>query len=181
MEITDNTDEVIQKIQKECPRIIGIDGVDGAGKTTIAKRIGKYSYHRISLDNYLRKKKDGYFKFLNIENLKKDINNLKNEPVIIEGVLLLKVLEAANINLNYFIYVDDNAWLVGWLEDYGGEYCGKRLDEIIAEEEKMVNRVVQATDPGSKEYKMEGFRKEIFEYSFEYKPWDKADIILRTQ
>jgi len=181
MEITYDPDEVIQKILKEHPRIIGIDGVDGAGKTTIAKRIGKHSYHRISLDSYLRKNKDGYFKFLKIENLKKDLYNFKNEPVIIEGILLLKVLEAANINLNYFIYVDDNTWLDDWLEEYGGRYYNKQLDEIIAEEEKMVNRVVQVTDPGSKEYKMEGFRKEMFEYSFEYKPWKKADIILRMR
>jgi len=181
MEITYDTDEVIQKILKECPRIIGIDGVDGAGKTTFAKRIAKHSYHRVSIDSYLDKKQDGYFNFLKFEKLKSNLNKLGDNFVIIEGALLLKVLDIINISPNFLIYMDDNVWLDDWFEDYGGKYCDKKLDEIIAEEEKMVNRVVQATDPGSKEYKMDGFRKEIFEYSFKYKPWNKANIILRMR
>ena len=181
MEITYNPEEVFQKIQEKHPRIIGIDGIDGAGKTTFAKKMAEKSYHRISLDNYLNKKQDGYFDFLKFEKLKSDLNKLGDSFIVIEGTLLLKVLEVIYAKPDFFIYIDNNIWLDDWLEDYGGKYYGKQLDEIVAEEEKMVNRVVRATDPGSKEYKMDGFRKEVFEYSFKYKPWNKADIIFRIR
>jgi len=52
MNITDDFDSVIKVIKKDRPKVVGIDGIDGVGKTPFAKDIEKLGYKRISLDDY---------------------------------------------------------------------------------------------------------------------------------
>ncbi len=168
----------IDNIKNAEYNIIGIDGIDGVGKTTLAKELEKLSYKRISLDDYLKKKSGEYFKFLDIEKLKSDVANKNN--LVIEGVLLNKVLNFIGIKSNYFVYITDNVWLDDWLEEYGGNYLSMNLEDIIKSVEISVNRINKATNSTAKDYKMDGLRREIYDYSFEQKPWLIADIIIKN-
>lgn len=175
-------EDIIEFLITKKPKIIGIDGKDGTGKSTLAKELSnKLSYKIICLDNYINKKQGGYFKFINLQDLKNEINLNKNNLLIIEGVMVLKIIQALNISLDFFIYTTDGIWLYDWSQEFDGKYSNMSLEEIIIEEEKLVNRVGKAMDSQAKEYKMEGFRKEIFEYTFKYKPWEKANIVYKFE
>lgn len=178
MQVVNNTDIVISNIRINGYRIIGIDGIDGAGKTTLAKELEKIGYLRISLDDYLVKKSGEYFKFLDLNKLKKDLKN--KEKLVIEGVLLNKILNTIGVKTNYFIYLTDNIWLNDWLEEYDGKFLLMSLEDIIKSEEILVNRINKVTNPTAKDYKMDGLRKEIYEYSYKQKPWLLADIIIKN-
>jgi hypothetical protein len=177
MIISTDINSVLQKIKETTPKIVGIDGIDGVGKTTLAKDIETLSYKRISVDEYLNKKSGGYFEFLDFKRLKKELAS--NEKFVIEGVLLCKILNALNVKTNYLIYTTDNIWLDDWSEEYEGKYLTMSLEDIIRTEEEAVNRLNKAISPNSKKYKMQGLRREIYEYSFEYRPWLDADIIIK--
>jgi adenylate kinase family enzyme len=178
MEVVTDNNIVIENIKRIKPKIIGIDGTDGIGKTTLAKELEKLSYKRISLDDYLKNKSGEYFKFLDLEKLKRDLTNQNN--LVIEGVLLNMVLNSIGINADYLIYITDSVWLDDWTEEYGGKYLSMNLEEIIKSVEQTVNRINRITNPSGKDYKMDGLRKEIYEYSFEQRPWLLADIIIKS-
>ena len=93
-------------------------------------------------------------------------------------MLLQKILEKLSLALDYSVYMTDSVWIYDWLEEYQGKYCGLTLNEIIKSVEQEVGRLNRVLSPGSKPYKMGGLRREIYEYSYEYRLWENADIIL---
>jgi hypothetical protein len=179
MDITDNINDVFKIIKTTSPKTIGIDGIDGVGKTYLAKDIEKMGYKRLSLDNFLKRKSGNYFKFINFELLGKSIKQSSGK-LVVEGVLLQKVLRKLPLIIDCFIYITDSVWIYDWLEDYQGKYCGLSIDQIIANTEQETERLNRVLSPESKPYKMDGLRKEIFEYSHEYKPWEYADVVVRN-
>lgn len=173
--------EIIKLIKQQNPRVIGIDGKDGTRKSALSKDIStKLDYKVISLDSYINKKKGGYFNFLNFKCLKKDTHLIGDNPYVIEGVMLFKILNVLNIKLDYCIYTTDSVWIYDWTEDYGGKYFNLTLEEIIKSVEEDVNKLNKIINPKEKEYKMKGFRKEIYGYTYQYKPWEKANSIYRV-
>lgn len=170
---------ILQKIKHDRPLLVGIDGIDGVGKTSLSKKIETLGYFRISLDDFIKKKSGGYFEFVNYKKLMKMLISKNGQPIVIEGVLLLKILEKINVSLNYFVYVTDNVWLDDWNEEWQGKYTTMSLDEIICDVEQQTTKISRALDSSAKPYKMDGFRKEMYEYAFDYKPWNRAQEILR--
>lgn len=179
MNISAEVNDVLQKIKETTPNIVGIDGNDGVGKTSLAKGIEKLGYKRISLDDFLKKKSGEYFKFIDFETLRKTIKKFSNKLIVIESVLLRKILEKLSLTPSYFVYMTNSVWVYDWLEEYQGKYYGLTLNEIIKNVEQDVDRLKRVLNPNSKPYKMDGLRREIYEYSYEYRPWEKADVILR--
>jgi len=172
--------EIVELIKQQQPKVIGIDGKDGTRKSALSKDIStKFGYKVICLDDYINKKQGGYFNFLDFKSLKKDIHLINDDPYIIEGVMLMKVLDILNIQLDYCIYTTDSVWLYDWIEDYDGKYSNLTLEEIIKGVEEDVNKLNKIVNPKAKVYKMTGFRKEIYEYTYNYKPWGKANCIYR--
>lgn len=134
----------------------------------------------MSVDDYLNKKSGKYFDFLNIEKLKRDIISIIDEGknLVIEGVILHKVLNVLDIKPDYCIYITNGIWIYDWIEEHQGKYSNLNISEIIALAESDVNKVNMFLNPNSKTYKMDGLRKEIYEYTYEFRPWNKAKWIL---
>lgn len=178
MKITDEINDVLDVIKTTTPKVVGVDGIDGVGKTSLAKDMEKFGYKRISLDDLLKRKSGGYFKFINFELLGKAVEQSSNK-LVVEGVLLCKILKELPLAIDYSVYMTDSVWIYDWLEEYQGKYCGLTLNEIITNVEQEVERLNRVLSPDSKPYKMDGLRKEMYEYSYEYKPWESADVIFR--
>lgn len=170
----DNRDELFSELKKRRPHIVGIDGEDGAGKTTtIAPLIQELLGGTVlSLDNYLEKDCGGYIGHLHYDTLGQDLLDLVKKPelIIIEGVMLLDVLEKMEVNQDYLVYACSNMWLDDWTGEYGNHYERKTLEEIITHEESTV-KLINAG------YQMKGMRKEIYAYTYNQKPFSKADTI----
>ena len=178
-DIKRNTSEISDILKSKSLKIIGIDGIDGIGKTYLAKEIEKIGYIKISLDDFLEKKSGGYFNFLDLEKINNFIKKNKGKQIAIEGVLLLKVIEKLKLKVDYLIYMTNSIWIYEWAEYFNGKYSKMKLSEIINEVEVETTKLNKILDPNFDRYKMKGFRKEIYEYSFKYKPWGRADIIIQ--
>lgn len=176
MKIIKKQNELIDLVRSD-HSIIGIDGIDGVGKSTIAEMIStKYGHTHLNLDDYLEKKKGGYFDYLNLEKIKDDIK--KSQKNIIEGVILQKVLNKLQIKPDYIIYVADSVLLSDWSREFDGKYSKMSLDEVIKDAECLTNKISQAINSHSNQYKMRGFHLELYRYMHHYKPWEMANIIF---
>lgn len=90
------------------PRIIGIDGLLGAGKTTLSKIIAaKNHYECLHLDDYITPGQGNFLESIQIEKLQTDVAKCNN-ILIIEGICLLAVLDKLSMNLDFFIFVEQS-------------------------------------------------------------------------
>ncbi len=91
--------------------IIGIDGIHGAGKSTLAARIDEQIPGKVKIiciDDYTELKNGVYFEGIDIGRLKNDVDQCITEKppiIVIEGVCLMSVLEKINTLPNKNIYV----------------------------------------------------------------------------
>src|SRR3989338_8125845 len=97
----DNKEKLLSELKKRQPHIVGVDGEDGAGKSTkiVPFLTEQLDGTVLSLDNYLEKNRDGYIEYLRYDLLRQDLLALiiKSNPVIIEGIMLLDVLEKIGV------------------------------------------------------------------------------------
>ena len=89
--------------------LIAVDGVHGAGKSTLAQTIGeKLGGRVISLDEgYLDKHTGAYRESIRYEVLQRDIERFKAEErvLVIEGICLLEVLDEVDVSPDVAIYL----------------------------------------------------------------------------
>lgn len=177
MRKTSDIQEIITEITTLHPKIIGVDGEDGQGKSTyLAPQIASsVSGAVIHCDDYLIKKAGSYK--LRLSELGHDIAwNTKNKyPLIIEGVMLLKVLSELNIKPSYHVYA--TSILISEWEEYG-EYYNKNLEEIIKHDEELMDKIEKVVNPKRRtKPKVDGFRKEMYEYAYNYRPFEIANYV----
>ena len=85
-------------------RIIGIDGDNGAGKSTLANELSqRIGGSVISVDDFLLGNGDAYLSQLNMPNISKAIEAAE-EPIIVEGMLLLDVLDRIGLTPDFMIF-----------------------------------------------------------------------------
>src|SRR5262245_49844128 len=84
---------------------IGIDGMAGIGKTTLARKLGALLGAKvISFDGYLEKKKGAYLAHIRCSELSEAIAEA-SLPTVIDGVLLRAIAERCDIAIDLHIYV----------------------------------------------------------------------------
>jgi hypothetical protein len=120
--------------------LVGIDGFDGTGKTTLAFQLARQlAGIRVGLDSYIDKETpaDDYVGLIRSEHLKRDIFNLVNlfPFVVVDGVCLLNALESVGVSPNRLVYVKkfspQGLWHDGFhLENY---IAGEPVDSWLAE------------------------------------------------
>ncbi len=104
-------EELLAQVQKELgpnrqPLLIAIDGLDGVGKSTLASWLAwQLEMPSLHLDVYLvRNSKPQQWR---VDDLDRAIRSRLNlgRPVIIEGVLLLDVLDQVGRTPNFLVYI----------------------------------------------------------------------------
>ena len=133
---------LLQNVGGEPGALIGIDGVDGVGKTTLAfdlaRRMGGI---RVGLDCYIDRSKQSerYVGLLRIEDLARDVAELSSRfpCVVVDGVCLLAALREAGLTPAKVIYIKRISQQGLWhdsfhLEDYAaGSLDASWLDKSI--------------------------------------------------
>lgn len=165
--------------------IIGIDGIDGIGKTPIAKLLGeKLQIPTILLDDYLIKNRDSYVDALR-QDLAGKIGEL-NGAGIVEGVCLLAVAEKFDFQINTHVYLK-RTHLEMWADQ---DIIGTGADpsEVITQQEDNIfvmeswfaaqgNRYPRSRD----EIKLSGLRCELIKYHHLFKPHEVADLVYEVE
>lgn len=88
------------------PRLVGVDGDMGAGKTTIATKIAeRLSYSCIHLDSFMEKGRGSFLPSLRYKELRVAILRQRG-PMVVEGICLLAALERISVTPDYLVFVD---------------------------------------------------------------------------
>ncbi len=163
--------------------VIGIDGIDGSGKTTLANEIGTaLKLPVLSIDDFLNKQKGSYLEHLKYSDLSSAINS-SSAPIIIEGVCLLHVAEDVGLNVTDLIYIKQvNDWNF-WIDE---ETCDpkKPVEELIerlGEDADEISTSIEGLVPSTADTGSKGltpFRKQIIRYHARFRPARKADYIF---
>ncbi len=86
--------------------LIGIDGINGSGKTSLAKKLAsKLDASRLSLDDFIQNGDEEYSERINRYGVKKAIQNSNDSPLIVEGICLLAIAEQCDFSLDRHIYI----------------------------------------------------------------------------
>jgi hypothetical protein len=149
---------------------IGLDGLDGVGKSTLAREMAKrLEGSVISLDDHLVKKQNGYIAHIRCNDLKAVIAASRS-PILIEGVCLLAVANRCGFDVDVLVYVRRLSHNSGiWHEQ---ELCRaeKPADKLKQEEREFRNALSTSEKRDS--------IAELIDYHALWKPVQRADLVF---
>jgi hypothetical protein len=159
--------------------VIGIDGIDGAGKSTLAKSLCELIGGTVlSVDGFVAENQGGYVPHLNVQSLKRSVGECRR-PLIVEGVCLLAVLKAVSVKADVLIYVkrlggfyDPDAHPDEPVEELVRRFVEQHRDFVVIDAELSGD---PAPDPASIQWSP--LREEIVRYHAEYRPSQHAAIV----
>jgi adenylate kinase family enzyme len=143
-------------------RLIAIDGAGGAGKSTLGAQLAAAldDFVHVDLDCFLIAKQDKFFDALRLDAVKAAVV-ASGRRVIMTGICLLRVLEAAGVRPDVLIYVKRmRKW--GWADE----------DELEGDE---IEHFALSLKVGIEEWP---FQVEVRDYHRAYRPQDRATIVL---
>jgi len=183
MKETSNINEIVELINGGTYQLICIDGVDGAGKSTLAKNLSEsLGVNCITLDDYVENEKGSYVEFLDLDRLNEALS-YPLKPIIIDGICLLDVLSRIGISPDLLVYVKRMSSYGSWRDEDVCEIT-EDIEEFIRKEEQdlkdfcVVEAEIENSEFNEKEFSFSKLRKEIFRYHYNYSPHKKADVIF---
>ena len=166
--------------------VIGVDGYDGSGKTTLTNKLGGvFPVDIISLDDYLYKERDCYVAALDLGRLQRTLVQ-RPRSIVMEGVCLLEVMSKLQVKCSFLIYIKRISEMGEWFDE---EECTPMDDPEaflveLGEQSRLFSGFVR--DGEGRSYTADGgavtgLRKEIILYHTKYDPVASADcVVLRT-
>ena len=95
--------EIAERIRESDASLIAVDGLPGAGKSTLAAGLSAMlAIRAVHLDDYLEHESIGFTDYLRYGELRRA---LLHRPVIIEGVCMLDVLDRLGLRPEQFVYL----------------------------------------------------------------------------
>lgn len=183
MKIFKNFLDIVEEIKRKKVHCIVIDGVDGAGKSTLAHEIGeKLSLVHINLDDYLEKNRGSFVEFIKYDHLKKVIEETSNS-IIIEGVCALEITGRLQIECDTHIYVQRMS-AYGFWNDSELFDINENVDDFIAKKNAEHREFCEAMaqieggnyDPNNTV--IPRLTEELIRYHHKFNPHKIADIIF---
>jgi hypothetical protein len=179
---TTELNEIKSILKIEKLSLIGIDGKDGSGKTTLASQLANdLGYCHINLDCKLDKNRGNFVENIRYDLLQSELE-VSQEPIIIEGVCLLAVLKKLDMRLDKLIYVKLMNVNGKWDDEKECDVQGD-VDEFVAGlKDEFQNFMKELARVKGKEFDpAEGvipeLEEEVIRYHHKYKPHMNADII----
>jgi Cdc6-like AAA superfamily ATPase len=179
-------DELARVISTTPRVLIGIDGKDGTGKTTLARHIAnRIGGEVVSLDDYLEKQKGSYIPHLRFEEIRRELSS-KQGPIVLEGVCLLAAVKRIGITTDKLIYVKGVRRDGRWPDQ---QECDPKepVDAVIGrleEDLRAYRRICGKTTPNgttrqeAKDEGLPGLVKEVIRYHASYRPLTRADYVF---
>lgn len=167
-------DDLVSHVRGTGYRRVGIDGVNGVGKSTLAKELSKRLGCRLlSLDEFLEKNQGGFVEHLKYSELSAEIRSLKS--FVIEGVCLLEVLHRLKSEIELLVYIKKQQHGL-WADERECEIEGD-VEEFIGKERELVKQLSRL-EGSSEETETLGLGEEIIRYHARHRPHNKANAIF---
>ena len=184
-EIFTTPKEIFDLNKKNNFEIIGIDGGDGVGKTTLADFLAnEYGFSVINLDKFVNSVQGGFIDQIKLDELKEAVSSAKR-PLIIEGCCLLEVMEKTEINIDCHIYFKRLCHGI-WSEKGEYEVHGTLMDHIKKQNDfcKELARL-EATQKNEIFIEDDDYllplTKDLYRYHFNYTPYTRANFIYERE
>ena len=168
----ESLDELVTSIESvrasKRVRLIGMDGEDGVGKTTLATELGpRLNAKTVHMDCFLEKDKGGYTNHVDVTCLATALDGALAwpGPILVEGVCLLAVLKRIHRRPDALIYVRQIAWHGHW---YNKAFLDPDPDDGDPEE-----RARKENAPS--------LRTEVIKYHRTFRPISLADIVFNRR
>lgn len=164
-------------------KVIALDGLDGAGKTTLAKDLVEhFNGAHIAVDDYLNEGQRAYVKFIDLESLKTSVDDalLTSSAVIVDGICALEILRRINVSADIHVYVkqlsSDGSWLRG-LRVYREDLS---IAEMIEQKHETARNATELPPElgGTSEFLVDRMDIELIQYHYRFKPHKDADVVF---
>ena len=159
--------ELVSLVSKHRHKKIGLDGLPGVGKTTLAEHLATaLGLDLVKLDDYfstnpcptdeeiLRLRQEGFVNSLDYERLQADLRGMKS--FVIEGICLLEVLNRLDTHLDLIIYVKK-------------QHLGQWVDDPAR---------VSGRSHGGNDREIDLITQETLRYHSSHNPQDSAEVIF---
>ena len=173
-------EELLAQIKDLMPKggrvCIGVDGLDGIGKSTLARAMAKrLGGSVISLDDHLNKKQDRYVQHIRYKEVSAAIM-ASVSPTLIEGVCLLAVAERCDFDVDVLVYVRRLSRNSGIWHDQ--EWCLAERPAVELKRKEQELRSIFAEETGYIADEDLGLRGELIDYHAQWKPVQRADLVF---
>ena len=170
-------EEVLAAIDGRDWALLAIDGIDGAGKSTLGRSIGlETGASVVHLDDFLEKGQGTFLNALRYSEIARALDS--SRPAIVEGVCVLEVLAGLNRTPDVLIYVRRMHRGL-WNDEHELDVAGD-LDSHLDHLEADLKQFVAATN-GSTAAEVASIgrpRREIITYHYRYRCWERADVVF---
>lgn len=159
--------EVTDAVRSMSAMRVGIDGIDGAGKSTLASELSsELGFPHISLDSFLEREQGGYVEHIDYPKLRAALEALQG--FVVEGVCLRQVLGRIQVQPEVYIYikrVQHGIW-----SDEAELDISEPVEVALAKAREMASLLSPApvTDLGLAE--------EVIRYHAEFRPHNYAEV-----
>ena len=159
--------------RREDHHVIGIDGMEQVGKTTLANHLAEsLAATSIELDRHLDRKMNTYVPFLRCDEVSAKL--AVPGAIIVEGICLLAAQRRCGFALHTHVYVKRIGRHGVWHEE---DICmGNYPPQVLKERELGMMTLGSSGAPASPEDL--GVHGEIIDYHADFKPVENADIIF---
>jgi hypothetical protein len=159
---------------------IGIDGVDGAGKSRLAEKLSEaFACPVLDVDDYLHKNQGGYIDFIDYPALKSAVSSIP--AFVLCGACLLEVLENLGATLDGLVYikhmrqglwVDEDRCVFPDGIDVAINVLAADFDSISRHLDEPSEQVGHETED------LPYLTHEVMHYHDRYSPHESADVIF---
>jgi hypothetical protein len=178
--IDDLSSHLLELFAQKRATIVGIDGMDGIGKSTLANDVARrIDAKLISLDNYLDRKMGAYVAYLRCAELKVALME-ESRMIIVEGVCLRAAAERCGFHVDAHIYAlrldkygiwDDERICLAATPPEGLKTELQTFRNVLAG--------ISSSDPAYiPDDQTLGLDGELIDYHAAYRPVERADVLF---
>jgi hypothetical protein len=161
---------------------IGIDGMDGVGKTPLAQKLAMLlGATVISLDDHVDKKRGMYVPYVRCQEVTAAIEAC-SRLVVVEGVCLRAVAECCAFTIDVHIYVKRVSKGTGLWHDADICFAETPVDDLKQQERELRRwgAMMSGRDDVEQAEKETGLRDELIDYHAQWRPVQSADLVFTT-
>lgn len=164
---------------------IAIDGIHGAGKTTVARALHQsLGGTLLSLDDFIHQNQGSFLPHLKVGALG-DALTAASRPVILEGICMLAAIERLGVTPDLLIYVKRIDRYGDWEDEETGDPIAPAEEIIQREAARVIPFRVALGDPPPREGEsgLSSLREEVIRYHCDFHPARRAQIayLCRTE